>query len=210
MNCEDVEQKIPLLCGDDLPPEANRERLMDHIDRCASCRDTLMEYQESREVLQHMKEEGMPDDFWASFQQDLDAQLADLPSPSRGSTSTDERGEPVTDPSSSWRTALVAAAMLLIGLGLGYFGQPLLPEYGADRTTPTESVGPDTTESSEPTSDDVAPADTRPLEDRTDTRSVHAGQNRDELYDLQREEQILYNPMHELERVDRREARASE
>ncbi len=140
MNCEDVQKKISLLCGNDLPSEQNRQALLDHIDACESCSAELMELEESMEVFERVREEGESDAFWDTFQNDLDQRLSDLPSPAErrtGATAGDDSGHRT---SSRFTSGMIAAAIFLIGIGLGYFGKPLMERTRIERNTPEEST----------------------------------------------------------------------
>lgn len=199
MNCEDVQQKIPLLCGNDLPSEEHSELLFDHIDRCDACQSSLREYRESREVLRQLKDDGMPEEFWKSFQQDLDAKLSELPSPARKSTPKKAGCETSTHSSSSFtRTALVAAAMLLLGLGLGYFGNVFLSDYGSEKASPPESLSPDPSNQAEQTSDDLVTDDSRSMQNAANSQSVQDGLQLNQLQDINQNEPTRSNPIQEL------------
>ncbi len=213
MNCEDVQKQIPLLCGEDLSPETDRQALEEHVAECPSCAAELREFRESRQVFDQLRAEGMPDGFWNGFQEDLHEELSNLPSPAErrtaGSPPNNGRRVPATV-----STGLFAAAIFLIGIGLGYFGTALFPSHRTSPATPTETS--DTVPDNSTTETVQQEPDT--LQDSSDNPPLRTDLNRNTAQEIDgfqsqpiyQQDPVLPDPLSDVNDSSRRDDQSAE
>lgn len=153
MNCSEALNELPLFVGEDLESSA-RERIAEHLQGCAPCSETLVQFQESREArLDHFESTaaGAPSvSMWPALQAQLRAEglLASGPSAKLQSDGT-AHASPLVEPKPLGGRVLRFVPMAAAAAGIFFLGI-MSQNYGVSPEPSQPSTSPNLVESSLP------------------------------------------------------------
>ncbi|MBI3267777.1 MAG: zf-HC2 domain-containing protein [Planctomycetes bacterium] len=132
MRCPEVEDLLPLLAGGDLPKELC-EAVDEHLLGCAPCARSRDGYRSALAGLALLRDDAMPPEFWSQLS-DRIVSAAARQTPAAPVSLFRARG--LTLLRGGFPQLAAAAAVFLVGIGLGFFvlehGGPAAGTRGAD------------------------------------------------------------------------------
>lgn len=168
MNCEQVEELLPLYVGRDL--EAGRERLVTvHVESCAACFAAATEHRQTRELIQELVPPAFSDDVYAGIRQNVWRRI-------ESESTSQSQWDVITGlfrPRLTWALAIVALiAVSALGIYL-IAGRLSLPQRIAVRDLATHSNGPDKERSKDETKVPPITSNEPPGSRLADRRTTH-------------------------------------